>query len=136
MLAIKISTDTDQGVVVAEYPDEKPIWEKRAQWLLRDFISTNKQTTTLLQDAFRFANGDSRSDVVVHWCLTPRPGEPPCCDSDEEALCKLLSHVIPIFGKGFSTPLLYRITLRACKQLCEDRMLFFQYFTPSFASNG
>lgn len=109
VLTIKIPTDTDQGVVVAEYPDEKPIWEKRAQWLLRDFISTNKQATTLLQDAFRFANGDSRSDVVVHWCLTPRPGEPPCCDSDEEALCKLLSHVIPIFGKGFPTPLLYRM---------------------------
>ena len=39
MLAIKIPTDTDQGVVVAEYPDEKPIWEKRAVAIARLHIN-------------------------------------------------------------------------------------------------
>ena len=59
-------------------------------------------------DMIRFANGDSSSTgAVVHWCVRTEGQQ--CCMSDEESMCKFLSHAVPFFGKGYQTPLLYRM---------------------------
>lgn len=85
-------------------------WKARAAWLLNGFTSSSKNMKTGLEDFLHFANGNTCSSVITHWCLTSQgPGKPPCCQSDEEARCKLLSHLVPFVGRGYQTPLLYRM---------------------------
>ena len=91
----------------AALPPDASEWQKRAQWLVRDFVTTSKNTREALQDMILFANGDSSLPTVVHWCVS-MPGRN-CCDSDEESMCKFLSHAVPFFSKGYQTPLLYRM---------------------------
>lgn len=83
-------------------------WKKRTDWLATNFITTSKGTKEALEQMVRFANGDSSSNTaVVHWCLTKPQRN--CCESDEESMCKFLSHAVPFFSTGFQTPLLYRM---------------------------
>ena len=88
---------------MAEYPREMEAWEQRRQWLLKDFITTSKAATESLQGMMKIGNGDMTSPVVTHWCKGS------CCASEEESLYKFLSHAVHFFGKGFDTPLLYRM---------------------------
>lgn len=91
----------------AALPPDAIEWQKRAHWLVRDFVTTSKNTRESLHDFISFANGDSSLPTVVHWCVS-MPGRN-CCDSDEESICKFLSHAVPFFSKGYQTPLLYRM---------------------------
>lgn len=85
-------------------------WKVRSAWLLNGFTSSSKNMKASLEDFLHFANGNTCSSVITHWCLTSQgPGKPPCCQSDDEARCKLLSHLIPFMGRGYQTPLLYRM---------------------------
>lgn len=95
---------------MSEFPAEMKTWTARCEWLLRDFVSTSKNTKMSLNDVFKVGNGDSTQPVITHWCLSSKgPGKGPCCNSDEEALLKFISHAVHFFGKGFDTPLLYRL---------------------------
>ena len=85
------------------------MWRRRTNWLQKAYIPTTKEAKTSLADFIHFANGDSCSETIVHWCLQDTPLGKPCCSSDEDSFAKLLSHVIPLFTKGFATPLLYRM---------------------------
>lgn len=102
-----LATRAIQGVPVYEYPPEMDAWQRRAAWLTRDFITNAKTTKQALEELVRFANGNSCGTKVIHYCLIG--GDRPCCDSQEESLCKLLSHVVAFYGRGFQTPLLYRM---------------------------
>ena len=90
---------------VFELPDGLVSWQRRAEWLLRSFQSTAKSTKELLADLLQFANGDTAGAVVTHFCVASQG----CCQSDEEALSKFLGKAVPIFSRGFQTPLLYRM---------------------------
>ena len=92
-----------------EYPAQKKVWEQRTAWILRDFQSTAKSTKRCAEAFLEFANGDTTCEIVTHFCITRHGNTPACCASDEEALCKLLSRAVPLFCKGFQTPLLYRM---------------------------
>lgn len=95
---------------MAEFPDDMELWRQRADWLLKDFISTGKKAKGWLEQMLEFANGDTSAPVITHWCLTSKgPRGEPCCKSDEESIYKFLSHAVYWFGKGFDTPLLYRM---------------------------
>lgn len=101
---------TRLGISVAKFPPEMEAWTNRCEWLLRDFVCNSRATKESLRDMFRVGNGDSTQPVVTHWCLTSKgPGQGPCCNSDEEALMKFLSHAVHFFGRGYETPLLYRL---------------------------
>ena len=104
-------SDGTLGMVVHEFPPEMETWKKRTTWLLNDFIATGNGKTIkqALADLFHFANGDSEQSTFVHWCLVPSDGKPPCCSSDGECVAKALSHIIPIFCRGYDVPLLYRM---------------------------
>ena len=81
-------------------------WQERTSWLLRDFVTSTKSAREGFEAMARFGNGDSSKSVVVHWCLM---GPPACCENDQDALCKMMSHAIPTITNGFQTPLLYRM---------------------------
>ena len=94
---------------MAEYPPNKLDWEQRAAFLIRDFDGTrNKMAKDNLRKLLDFANGDSTGDIITHFCLLSENGVP-CCQSEQESLCKFLTVAVPFFCKGFSTPLLYRM---------------------------
>ena len=61
-----------------------------------------------LADMMSFLNGDNSQNVLQHYCLQGH-GPHNCCNSDDEALCKLLSHLVPFWARGYNTPLLYRM---------------------------
>lgn len=84
-------------------------WKQRAQWLLDGFTSSSKQTKLDLEALLSFANGDTTSPTITHWCLTSQANARPCCNTEEEARCKLISLLIPFFSRGYQTPLLYRM---------------------------
>ena len=85
------------------------LWRQRSEWLMRGFITTSKNTASSLSEMIAFANGDTTSSTVVHWCLMGSADKPACCNTDQEALCKFLSHAVPFFSRGYETPLLYRM---------------------------
>lgn len=95
---------------MAEFPPEMQAWQKRSQWFCRDFVSKSRRAKESLEALFKVANGDTSSSVITHWCLLPQGASSrACCESDEEAMYKFLSHAIYFFGRGFDTPLLYRL---------------------------
>ncbi|CAE7402212.1 unnamed protein product [Symbiodinium sp. CCMP2592] len=96
-------------IPVAAFPPEMPVWQKRTAWILRDYQSTSLGAQKLARSPLDFANGDSTKDVIVHHCLLPREGEPPCCSSHDESVCKFLAQAVPLLSRGFPTPLLYRM---------------------------
>ena len=96
-------------VPVYELPEDMQTWKERTSWLLQDFVTSAKTTLKAFEDMVSFGNGDSTKSTVVHWCLMASDGRSACCQSDSEALCKMLSHVVPAFSNGFPTPLLYRM---------------------------
>ena len=63
----------------------------------------------MLNDMMQFVNGDSTETTLHHYCKVGVGGAPSCCDSDEESVCKLLSHLVPFWCRGYQTPLLYRM---------------------------
>ena len=94
---------------MAEYPADMVLWRERTKWLERDFITGPNSTREALKEMVHFANGDSSGTKVVHYCLLESHHGRPCCESDEEALGKMLSHAIQFYPRGFQTPLLYRM---------------------------
>ena len=94
---------------MAEYPPHKAAWERRAQYMLHGFQARYESSKTNLKKLLDFINGDTSQDIARHFCLLPADGRPPCCNSDEDSLCKFLAMAVPWFSKGFATPLLYRM---------------------------
>ena len=92
-----------------QYPEEMTKWRKRADWLYENFITNTKQAKESLAELMAFANGDSTTPVLTHYCLIGQSGRPDCCSSDAEAICKWLSHCIPFLCRGYQCPLLYRM---------------------------
>lgn len=84
-------------------PDDFHTWQKRAKWISEGYCAPTKNAKETLSEILKFVNGDTTSDTITHWCLLPG-----CCQSDSESINKLLKLLVPFFGKGFSTPLLYR----------------------------
>eukprot|EP00435_Cladocopium_sp_Y103_P032496 s25_g8.t1 len=98
------------SIPVFEYPDEMAQWERRARWLQAGFNCTaSKSWNAMLKDMMQFVNGDSTEPTLHHFCKIGVGGAPNCCDSDEESVCKLLSHLVPFWCRGYQTPLLYRM---------------------------
>ena len=83
-------------------PEDSDSWKRRADWIAAGFCAPTKTAKEALADILQFVNGDTTCDTITHWCL------PGCCRSDGESINKLLKLLIPFFGKGYSTPLLYR----------------------------
>ena len=100
----------DSGVPVATFPEEKALWDTRAAFLIRDYDGTyGKLANKTLQELLNFANGDSSGTVITHWCLLSDSSGRPCCQSDQDALCRFLALAVPFFSKGYPVPLLYRM---------------------------
>ena len=84
-------------------------WQRRAEWLLKDFQAPAKVQEKLLGQILQFLNGDTRSDTITHWCLTETESGGPCCKSDSEAWNKMVSLLCPFLSRGYAVPLLYRM---------------------------
>ena len=95
-----------QRVVAFAAPTNES-WKRRSAWIQRKFQSRSKGTLKAVENLLAFCNADTRTDVVTHCCVTQVDGQP-CCQSEQDALCKFLSLVVPVFAKGYPTPLLYR----------------------------
>ena len=95
-----------QGVVVAELPPDFQSWQRRSEWMLRNFCAASKTSLTGLQDVLKFLNGDTTSHTVFHWCVSS--GTQECCRSESESIGKLIKLVLPWFGRAFDVPLLSR----------------------------
>ena len=108
-IGVGIVRPSFRGVPVYELPEDMALWRQRSEWLMRGFITTSKNTASSLSEMIAFANGDTTSSTVVHWCLMGSADKPACCNTDQEALCKFLSHAVPFFSRGYETPLLYRM---------------------------
>ncbi|CAK9064265.1 unnamed protein product [Durusdinium trenchii] len=95
------SLRSQQGIQVTKLPEDSSIWKARAQWISRNFDSPGKIAKENLESILEFCNGDTCSPRVIHWCCG-------CCDSDEQALSKVLRLLVPLMGKGYPTPFLSR----------------------------
>ena len=68
----------------------------------------HQSNNRLLGQILEFLNGDTKSDTLVHWCLSSTESGP-CCSSDAESWNKLVSLLCPFLSRGFAVPLLYRM---------------------------
>ena len=84
-------------------PAQMLAWRRRAAWLADGFVSNSKRTAQQIQVLMEFCNGDTAEDLICHYCTGPA-----CCQSDEEAAEKFLKLLLPVLGKGYPLPLLYR----------------------------
>lgn len=91
-----------------EFPEEMASWRERGAWLIRDFVASARSTLEVLKEFLDFANGDSRQRTVLHYCRLSTSSGRPCCNSDREALAKMLSLSVQFFSRGYPCPLLYR----------------------------
>lgn len=83
-------------------------YKQRAEWLKGSFIFKGRKMHQILGEMLNFANGDSRESTVVHFCLLSKADGTPCCESEDAARYKMLSHCVQFFCHGFPCPLLYR----------------------------
>ena len=83
-------------------PAESAHWRSRSDWILRDYSCQSKSGKKALVEMLRFCNGDTRNDIIIHWCV----GD--CCNSDVDSVNKLVKKVLVFFCNGFPLPLLYR----------------------------
>ena len=90
-----------QGVPVQEYPEEMAIWQERAQWINAGLCDASKTLKQQLADFLTLCNSDSKRDRIVHYCKG-------CCNTEEDAMDKVLRAAVPFFSRGYPVPLLHR----------------------------
>ena len=87
-------------------PPDYHSWQRRAEWISRNYQAPSKSAASALNALLEFINGDTCSDTISHWCVVN--SDSTCCASDADAAAKLLRLAVPFFGKGFAVPLLSR----------------------------